>query len=186
MSAEKIIQLIKKDAESEVKNTLKNAIKQANSIIEKAKKDAKKQAENIISDGEKNSENIKRILIAKAKQEISHEFMNVKETMINESFLQAYSQIPKIKEEEYKLIITKLMKSSIKKLGEDCKISISRDFDKIIANNLNLKVIGSTDSAGGFIAISNDERIKLNNTFEAIIKRKKDKIRIKIGKILFS
>jgi len=186
MSAEKIIQLINKDAESEVKIILKNAQQQAHSIIENAKKEAKKQAENIILNGEKHSENIKKILIAKAKQEIKHEIINAKEIIIKESFLQAYSQIPKIKEENYKNIVTKLMKDSIKKIGEDCRIFISRDQDKIIANNLNLKVAGTVDTVGGFVAVSSDERIKINNTFEAIINRKKDKIRAKVGKIFFS
>lgn len=186
MSAEKIIQLINKDAESEIKNILDEAKKQAKIIIENSKKEAKKQAEIIISNGEKNSENIKRILIAKANQETKHEIMNTKETIIGESLSQAYSEITKIKEENYKIIITKLMKNSIKKIGEDCKIFISRDIDKVIANNLNLTVIGSIDAAGGFIAVSNDGKIKLDNTFDAIMKRKNDKIREKVGKTLFS
>jgi len=186
MSAEKIIQLINKDAESEVKAIILNAKKLANSIVENAKKEAKKEAEEIILDGEKRSENIKTIFIARAKQEIKQEIMNVKESIITECFLKSYSQFPKIKEEEYRAIITNLMKESINKIGKDCKIFISREMDKIVANNLNLNVVGSIDASGGFIALSADEKVKLNNTFEAIITRRKDKIRVKIGKMLFS
>lgn len=185
MTAEKIIQQINKDAESEVKKIVKDAEQQARIIIENAKKEAKTQAETIILDGKKQSENNKKILVAKAKQEIKHETMNAKEKIIEKCFLRAYSQLSKINDEDYKKIVTKLMQDSRKKIGEDCKIFVSRDIDKTIAKNLGLNVAGPVDAVGGFVVVSNDERIKLNNTFEGIINRKKDKIRVTVGKILF-
>jgi vacuolar-type H+-ATPase subunit E/Vma4 len=186
MPAEKIIQQINKDAEFEIKKIIKDAKQQAKHIIENAKKEAEAESVNIRRDGEKQSENNKKIQIAKAKQEIKHEIMNTKEKIIEESFVQAYSQISKINEEHYKKIVTKLMENSRIKIGEDCKILVSRDIDKTIAKNLRLDVIGRVDALGGFVATSCDERIKLNNTFEGIIDRNKDKLRVKVGKILFS
>ena len=40
--------------------------------------------------------------------------------------------------------------------------------------------------SGGVIIISDDGKIKLDNTFEGILKRRKEQIRLKVGKLLFS
>ena len=186
MTAEQIIQQINKDAKSEITKIIRDAEQQAKHIIENARKEAEAESVNIRLDGEKQSENTKKILVAKAKQEIKHKIMNAKEKIIEESFVQAHSQLSKISEEHYKKIVSKLMENSKIKIGEDCKILVSRDIDKTIAKNLRLDVIGTIDALGGFVAESSDERIKLNNTFEGIIDRNKDKLRVKVGKILFS
>jgi len=185
MSEEKIIQQINKDAEFEVNKIVKDAKQQAKHIIENARKEAKIEVKTITLDGEIQSKNIEKILIAKAKQEIKHEIMNIKEKIIEESYVQVYSKLSKINEEKYKKIITKLMEDIKIKIGVDCKIFISRELDKTIAKNLGLEVAGTIDAVGGFVAVTNDKRIKINNTFEGIINRKKDKIRAKIGSILF-
>ena len=186
MSVEKIIQQINNDAESEIRKIIRDAEQQAKHIIEHAREEAEAESINIKLDGKKQSENTKKVLVAKAKQEIKHEILNAKEKIIEESFLQVYSRLSKINEEHYKKIITKLMENTKTKIGEDCKLLVSRDIDKTIAKNLKLDVIGTIDSIGGFIAISHDDKIKLNNTFEGIIDRNKDKLRVKVGKTLFS
>ena len=186
MSVEKIIQQINNDAESEIRKIIRDAEQQAKHIIEHAREEAEAESINIKLDGKKQSENTKKVLVAKAKQEIKHEIMNAKEKIIEESFLLVYSRLSKINEEQYKKIITKLMEKTKIKIGEDCKLLVSRDIDKTIAKNLGLDVLGTIDAIGGFVATSSDKRIKLNNTFEGIIDRNKDKLRVKVGKILFS
>ena len=186
MSEEKIIQQINNDSESEIRKIIRDTEQQAMHIIETAKEEAEAESINIKLDGKKQSENTRKIIIAKAKQEIKHDAMNAKEKIIEEIFVQVRSQLSKINGERYKDTITRLMENSKAKLGENCKIHVSRDIDRAIAKNLNLNVVGAIDSSGGFIATSYDGRIKLNNTFEGIIGRNKDSLRVKAGKILFS
>ena len=54
------------------------------------------------------------------------------------------------------------------------------------AKNLGLKITGNVDASGGIILTSGDGQITLDNTFDGILERKKDRIRIKVGKLLFS
>ena len=51
---------------------------------------------------------------------------------------------------------------------------------------MGLKVTGAVEASGGVILKSSDGGITLDNTFEGILKRKKNEIRIKVGKLLFS
>ena len=186
MSAEKIIEQIRKDSQKEVNQILKDAEKQAKSIINNAKEEAKKESEKIIADGTKQSENIKKILISKASQNTKREIMKAREKIIDECFVKAHHKLSTLSEQKYKKIITKLMQDGLKKLGKDCTTITSRDIDKKIAKDLSIKVTGSVESSGGIILKSGNGQIILNHTFDGILKREKDKIRIKVGRLLFS
>ena len=94
MTAEKIIQQIKKDSEKE-KNQI---LDEASVIIKEAKKQAEKESEKIISDGKKQSENIDKIMISKAGQEAKKEMMNAREKIIEECFIKAHHHLSTLNE----------------------------------------------------------------------------------------
>ena len=186
MTAEKIIERIKKDAEKEIKQILKEAEKQASDIVNNARKEAEREAEKILADGKKESENIRRILISKANQDVKHKIMKAKEELIEECFIKAHQKLSSLDEKKYVDIVTKLMEEGRRKLDENCVVVVSRDSDKKIAEKLKLNVVGTIESTGGIILKSENGKITLDNTFDGILKRKKSETRIKVGKLLFS
>jgi len=186
MTAEKILEQIKKDSEKEINQILKEAEKQTASIIDIARKEAEVESEKILSRGKNQSENIKKILVSKASQDAKRGAMKAREKIIEECFTKAYQKLSEISGKEYKKIVTNLTEKGLKKLSGNCLAIVSKDEDKEIAKNLGLKVIGSVDASGGIILKSDDGQITLDNTFDGILERKKDRIRIKVGKLLFS
>jgi len=185
MSAEKIIEQIKKDSEKEIKQILNDANNKAKEIINSAKKEAESEAKKILTNAIKESKNLKKILISKANQDIKREIMNTNEEIIEECFIKARHELSILKVERYKELVSKFVNSGKKKLGEDCQVRVSREIDKNIVENYGLKVAGNIESSGGILLISEDKKITLDYTFEGIIRREKDKIRIKVGKLLF-
>ena len=186
MSAEKIIEQIKKDAEKEIKQIQKEAEKAAQTIILDAEKQAKEEAEKILENGKKQAENIHRIIISKEHQNIKREIMNIKEEVIEDCFVKAHQKLSMVKGKEYENTIFKYVQAGIKKLGKNCSVLISRCEDKKIIEKMGLKVLGNIEASGGIKLVSNDGRITLDYTFNGILKREKDKIRNKVGKLLFS
>jgi len=186
MSTEKIIQQIKKDSENEIKQIKKDAETQAKQIITIAKKEAQKEAEKILHDGEKQGENQKKIQISKASQDAKIDTMNAREEIMEECFIKAHHKLSTLKPIKYKNTVRKLMKEGVRKLGKNCTVKVSRDIDREIAKDLGLQVTGKVESSGGIILLSIDGRITLDHTFDGILKREKDKIRNKVGKLLFS
>jgi len=186
MSAEKIIQQIKKDAEKEIKRIQLEAEKQAKTIIDDAKKQAKQEAEKILEDGKKQSENAEKIIISKANQEIKREIMKAREKVIDECFVKAHQKMSMIKGKEYEQTMSRYIENGIKKLGKDCNLMISRQEDKKIMQKYGINESGRIDASGGVKLASKDGRITLDYTFDGILKRDKDKIRNKVGKLLFS
>jgi len=186
MSAEKIIEQIKKDSEKEIKQIQLDAEKQRKEIITQAKKEGEAKARKILENGKKTIENQKKIQISKANQESKKEIMKAKEELIEECFIKAQQKLSQIKGKEYKTLVKKLIKKGVEKLGKNCTIIASREVDKKIAEQQGLKVTGKTDATGGIILKSADGKITLDYTLDGILKREKQKIRIKVGKLLFS
>lgn len=186
MTAEKILERIKKDSEKEINQILKEAEKQTKGIIDNAKKEAKVESEKILSTGKSQAENIKKILVSKANQDAKRDIMNARETIIEECFEKAHQKLSTLKEGEYKKIVTKLIEAGKKKLDGQCTIVVSNEIDKKIAKSMGLKVTGDLKASGGVILKSSGGEISLDNSFEGILKRRKDEIRIKVGMQLFS
>jgi vacuolar-type H+-ATPase subunit E/Vma4 len=186
MSAEKIIDQIKKDSEKQKKEILKDAELHAKDILENAKKEAELEVKRIENESIVETENNKKIMISKANQDAKREIMNAREKIIEDCFTKAHSELSKLKGNTYYKIVKKLVKDGCEKLGKNCSVMISREEDKKIAKELCLKVEGKVESSGGFLLRSSDRKITLDHTFEGILKREKDTIRIEIGKLLFS
>ena len=127
-----------------------------------------------------------KIIISKANQDAKRKIMNVREKIIEECFSIAHQKLSVLKESEYEKTVTKLIENGKKKIEGQCSVTISREIDKQIAKNMGLRVTGEIESSGGIILISSDGRITLDNTFDGILKRKKNEIRIEVGKLLFS
>jgi V/A-type H+-transporting ATPase subunit E len=186
MTAEKIIERIKNDSEKEIEQIQKEADRQATSIINEAKKEAQKEAKKILADGKKQGENVQKILVSKANQDAKRETMNAREKIIEDCFTKAHHKLSTLKESEYRKIVTKLIENGSKKLDGKCDVIISRGYDREIAENMGFKIIGTVEKSGGVILKSSDARVTLDQTFDGIIKRKKEEIRRKVGKLLFS
>jgi len=186
MTAEKIIEKINKDSEKEVAQILNDAKKQANSILNNAKKDANSEAKKIISEGKKQEENLRKILLSKANQELKRDVMNAREHIIEECFTKAHHELSILKGKKYEEVIERLVKNGCAKIEGKCNILSSRKIDREIAKKLGLEVIGRVETAGGVVIKSSDNKITLDYTFDGILKHKKDEIRRKVGKLLFS
>lgn len=186
MSAEKIIEQIKKDSQKEIKKIKQEADKESKNIIDDAKKQAKLEAEKILENGNKQAENTKRILISKENQNIKREIMNAKEKVIEDCFVKAHQKLSEIKGKEYEDTVTKYIKTGINKLGKDCSVLKSRPEDKKIIEKLGLKTKGTIEASGGVKLVSKDGKVTLDYTFDGILKRDKHKIRNKVGRLLFS
>ena len=112
--------------------------------------------------------------------------MNTREKIIEECFTKAHHKLSTLNETEYKNIVKILMEDGCKKLEGHCNVLVSRNIDKEIAKSMSVEVVGTIETAGGIIIKSYDGRIALDHTFDGILKRKKEEIRRKVGKLLFS
>ena len=186
MTAEIIINKIKTDAKQKASEIKKEAEQQADHIKKDAAKEAKNQAQEIVEKGKQQAENRKKILISQAHQNTKRNEMNAKEKLIETCFQQAIDQLGSIDEQTYKKIVKQLIIQGKKQIPGSCHIKISHDIDEQIAKDLDVKVTGTIDATGGIVLLSENGTITIDNTFDGILKREKQDIRVKIGTLLFS
>lgn len=186
MSVETILVKIKEDTDKEVKDILHAAKKQSQQMITQALDEAHKQAESIVQMGTIEKDNIKKSKVSLAQQEAKRQMMQTKEHLIELCFQKAVEQLHKLDDTSYSKMITKLIKNGTSHIPGSASICTSKPLDISIAKKLHIPTKGTLDTYGGIMLYSEDGRIIVDNTFEGILKRKKDIIRIKVGKLLFS
>ncbi len=185
MSAEKLISRIKRDAEEKTREIIREAERAAEEIIGNAKKQAEREAEKIIANGKKQVENLKKIRLSKAHQEAQRAIMRVREEIIEECFNIAFEKLKTLSSEEYKNILDKIISETKKNMPSELEAYISREEDKEILGKHGIPVKGYINAIGGVVLQSLDGNMRVDNTFEGILERKKPVIRTIIGKILF-
>lgn len=186
MSLQNIISRIKEETDKEIDEIISTAKSEKERRLKEAREQIEEEKKQRMERMKREIENRKRAEIAKIKQEARKELIKLKEEIIRECFNKAIERLKNLKGEEYKKIVEKLMRETVKEIGKDCKIIPSRKEDEEIAKKLNLDIESKKiDSIGGFIAVSNDQRITIDNSFESILERKEKELRAEIGKLLF-
>ena len=185
MTAEAIIQKIISDAEQQATAIRTKAEQQARTIKTEASQHAKKQAQDIYNSGIQRADNRKKILISQAHQQLKRKEMNAKEDIINTCFDNALDRLTNLNETEYKDLIKHFIEQGKKQISGEFSIKTSRDLDKKIAKELQLPISGETTATGGIVLVSKDGAITVDYTFEGILKREKQRIRVTVGKLLF-
>ena len=185
MSSENLIKRIEEESAQEIKQIQQQAKKQAHEIIKEAQAAAKLKADHLLEQGKQHSDNVQKILISKAHQDVNRKLMNVKEAIIEECFQQAHTKLAELKTAEYRNIASVLLKQGSQRLQNPGSVIVSRNEDKDIAKKHALTVAGTQQTIGGMIIQSKDGKLTIDNTFEGILQRKKHEIRTEVGKILF-
>ena len=185
MSAEAIIKQIQKDAEKEKKRIEKDTQKKIDEITSNIKQETDSMKQEILEKGTQEAENIKRIEIAKAHQEANRTLLKAKEQVIETCFDHALQQLKDLDENTYSSMIRTLIKKGGEKITGDFSIKQSKALDETVAKDLDIPVSGNIEASGGIVLVSKDESRTIDNTFEGILKRKKQEIRVEVGSILF-
>ncbi|MEM4257726.1 MAG: V-type ATP synthase subunit E [Candidatus Thermoplasmatota archaeon] len=185
MSAEKIIERIRKDTAQELQTIQKKVEQEADQLLKTLRKEARQEVEKILTEGRQHIEAASKIQISRATQDLKRELVTTKEEIMETCFRRALEQLSHLDDKQYTDVITRFMKQGISRLGTTCTVLVSRDIDRVIAQKLGLSVSGTVDAPGGIILVSQDGSIKLDYTFSSILQRKKDDLRIHLGSLLF-
>jgi len=119
MSAEKIIERIKNDAEKQREHIIDEAEKQSKILLKTTKAQAEKDAELLLRNGRHESDNAKKILVSKAIQDVRKDMMKAKEEMIELCFSEALEKLGSLPDDQYRKFVITLIRAGKKRLGEE-------------------------------------------------------------------
>lgn len=185
MPLEKIIRKIEKDADKEVERIIGEAEGKAKQILSEGASEAQGLIEKMKVAHEKSVDSMKKKRLSAARREVRHIIMKAREDVISLCFTQAMEELKTLKKDKYQGIVANLITRG-KPLLKQAVVVPTRDTDKKVTRELGMELADDTVSAmGGVVLREKDGSMELDNTFEGILERKKDDIRIRVSQALF-
>jgi V/A-type H+-transporting ATPase subunit E len=192
---------ILKEAEEKAAAIIKEAKQQANAIIDAARINAEEEEKRKLAGATAKGQQIYREILAQAKVESKKEILKKKELLIKEAFKEAEERLRKHSlAAEYKEDLIRITVNACKKLDatdlvitanqrdlktlKSSKETIERELER---GNRKIKIsFGEPiQTAGGVRVKTADGRIEVDETFEGIIQKQFELLRVKVAKILF-
>jgi len=185
---DRIIERIKKESESKVKEILDSASNEVKNIRKRNEKETKKMVEKIKQEYEKEAVVIRNTIISGAKIESKRIQLDAREDIINECFRRSEKKLANIEGKEYEKFLNRSIKEGVDIVGKnavtECTEKDSRAVKKI-ASVLNVAVDEKfLNNTGGVVIKSKDGKIRVDNTFEGILSRNKELLRKELAEIL--
>jgi len=185
------------EAESEAAKKLEEAKKQAKDLKEKAKSEAEVEVQKVKDKALENMRVLEERKLSEARRDSSLRILTEKNKLISKAFEEAAKKLEKMTSDDvYFKTLSRLAKTSAKQLeSNNLKIKFNaKDLKRQkvliqrmkLPSNLNVTVDNaSAKSIGGFIISTPDEKIKIDNTFEAKRSSVEKASKKEISKILF-
>ena len=205
-SDNKIIDRILNDAREERKAIIKEAKRSAEMLLEKQRKLALHSAEKEVYSLLKRAENEAAVIKGKVTTDIKRKagwmVLSEKERLVTSVLNEVKNRLVNLqKSEEYLPVLEKLIVDAGTVLGGGTLEVMLNENDSSLPLKLNklekkiadgtgvktqLKISKQQIKAVGVIVKTNDGKIFVDNTFEAILSRRERELRLKIARILFS
>ena len=205
-SDNKILDRILNDAREEAKAIIKEAKRSTEMLLEKQRKLASHSAEKEVYSLLKRAENEAAVIKGKVTTDIKRRagwvVLSEKERLVTSVLNEVKNRLVNLqKSEEYPPVLEKLIVDAGIVLGGGTLEVILNENDSSLPLKLNklekkiadgtgvktrLKISKQQIKAVGVIVKTNDGKIFVDNTFEAILSRRERELRLKIAQILFS
>lgn len=184
MSLDKLIKRIKEEAEKEIRDIIGKAEEKAKRIIEEEEKKGREEAEKIRREGAKEAEKKKERILASARRKAKSYMIKAREELIERCIERIMNKLKELNSKKYEEIMGSLIRNALEEIKDGYIISTRKEDEKI-AKNVGIEIKGKIDGIGGVIIKSKDRSKEIDLTFDSLIERSRDEIRIKIAKKLF-
>lgn len=198
---QRIVKKIKEDAEKRASEIMKEAEEKKEEIIKVAKTKIEINVDKIIKKGRETANRIKGKKIGEIKLQVKQRKMKLQEELIETALQKAKEALQNLTtSKDYQNILEKMVSSSSIGLGggdleiilpkqhKNIKLDledVAKRVEKQTKNKTSIKVADEdVEAIGGCIARKSDKSISIDNTFDAIMERRIEKIRTKAAKIL--
>jgi vacuolar-type H+-ATPase subunit E/Vma4 len=198
---------IKDEIEAKANTTAENVIKQAKEeakeILKTAKDQSIKSKNDILLKSEREANNIKVQNISRKKLSLKMDFLEVREQVFDEIYIEARSKIQTYtNSDEYRTYLIELLEVSGNSIGGGkLNLQVRKEdksvFSKDVISDITAKVANFTGqethisldksdlkTLGGLMLVREDTKLFVDNTFEKRLERSNDDIRIQLSDLI--
>lgn len=184
------------DARREAAKKIEDAKREAQDILAKAKEKAMKEVENIRSKTEEEAKLLQSQSMSQARREAALELLKEKDNLMSQAFQKASQRLGNMSNKHYIESLVKLINSASSRIGDKTlKVKLNRRdltyqneiVKKLNAPDLKLKFDKETlNSLGGCIILSQDEKVKIDETYEVRLAIAERTLKKTLAQTLFS
>jgi len=186
MALEVLIEEIRKKGEEEIKKIREEAEKEAEQIIAEAKEKAEDILKKAKEDAEKEAERLRRQEISGVNLEMKRLMLNKRKEALESVFEIVKDRIKQMDSDTKRRLVENLIKKNA--VGE-MVIYSSKDDEPIVREVISgmseLRYGGNIDCLGGVILESLDGEVRINLTFDELLKQLYEQKMGEVSKILF-
>ncbi len=184
MTLEKLMQRIKEEANKEIEEIVLHAEEEGKRIIEEERKKGKEEAKRIEENAIKEIEKEREKILANARRMAKMHIINAKEEIIQECIKEIVDKLKNLDGAKYKNFVKKNIENAMEEIKEGY-ILFTKDGDLKIAKKIGIEARERIKGIGGVIVRSKDGKKEIDLTFDFLIEKNRENIRIKIAKKLF-
>lgn len=184
MGIDELKQEISESTRKQADALLEQARAQAKAIVDEARKEAKR----IEAEGRKKSlaeAEKKKIEVYAAKLQARKITSEAEDAVVRKVFDEMRGQLESFADsKDYEKVLVKLAKQAVAELGGDAVLLV-RKKDAALVKGVAKLSPKAIDCIGGVIAETQDARVRVDNTFEALLEEHADEIRQKVFEDFF-
>ncbi len=185
MSLENVVNEIISQAEKQRQEIVDQGRQEAKKIVDEATKKAREQTKQFEEETKKLANETKRMELSALNIHLQKMFLEAKKGMLDELYRHVVEKIEKLDASERKELIQRLVEKSKKELP-DAKFVYCNSRDKEIVSGIkSLKFNGVVDCLGGIVVENGEKSVKVNYTFDVILKNVKEAYLNEVAKRVF-
>lgn len=188
MAIEEIVSRIRQDAHAKADADVADARQEATRFKKEFEQELEQQKETLQRELEAGIQSRVGILISDARKNVRDSTLRVKESIIQDCINEALNELRDLPPDLYHQLLMTLIHGGGKQVGGRCFVSLTRSKDRELLDGMT--GFDLTDEivpgSGGVVVHSLDRKLRVNNTFEGILQRKRGEIRNMAARNLFS
>lgn len=174
MSLETVVEDIREEAEAEAAAIRADAEEDAEAIIEEAEADAQQTLEEAERDVEQQIEREREQRLSSAALEAKQERLSARRDLLEDVYERVAQQLTELPEDRREELTRTLIDAAAEEFGDHPVTVYGREDDQdlledILEGESQYEVGGEVDCLGGVILESEASRVRVNNTFDAIL-----------------
>ncbi len=174
MGLETLQEEIRRNAESEVVRIRKNYEKESNAIIDEAENKRSQVFEEAKNAGLKKADDLERQELSVATIKARRSVLKAKEEVVENAVAEVWEGLLDFrKSEDYGKLIGNVVKKVSADLGGKPVVYVCKEDEKLVSK---LRVV-SIETMGGVVLESEDDKVRIDCSFESVFEDDKDELR---------
>jgi V/A-type H+/Na+-transporting ATPase subunit E len=192
MAIEEIISRIKQDAHSKADAKVAEARQSADRFKKEFEKELERTKESLQRELEAGIQSKVGIVISGSRKDVRDSVLRVKESIIQDCINESLAELRNLPDEQYAQLLMTLIQRGREQVGGSgtgqCLVTLTRSKDReLLGTPSGFEITDEiVPGSGGVVIHSADRKLRVNNTFEGILQRKRGEIRNLAARALFS